>query len=427
MFFAFGGLMDDIVDGKVFTNSDKTLYLTISKDDLSAYLTIEDIAIMIDEKEISSLLSSVGIKNGLEDAIEYNIKHELIKELGKPFLIALASVQTSKSGITYKFNLESCINIDEQYEMDALSQFEKVEKDQPLADISVKKSEADGIDIFGKEVSSEHELPVNVEDILGNNVYYSAETNQILSSEAGYPYLDHDNKICVKTNFMSQDIHDTVKTIFGNTTIDGVISNSSLEVFGDLWVKGNIRNCMTDGIIVHGDVILDYTEGSKIVASGKITINKNARNCLIYANGTIEAGNNSSISGGVIQSGERLDVFSIGSPLGILTEVEIAIAPFLKEQIRIAGNKLTQARNDSEVDETLISSLVGKLKELHSEFNNEIEKSHNNDSLQIIIKEKAYPNSKIRILKDTLEISEEKDNIEISVNDSGLEINEVDR
>ena len=419
--------MNDITDGKVYTNSDKTLLLTIAKDDLSAYLTIEDNGNMIDEKEISSLLSSIGIKSGLEEAIEYNIKHKLTKELGKPFLIALASVQTSDSGISYKFNAESCIDINERYEMDALSQFEKVEKDQPLADISAKKTEASGIDIFGKEVPSGCEPHVNVEDILGNNVYYSAEANQILSSDAGYPYFDQDNKICVKSSFLSQDIYDTVKTIYGNTTIDGVISNSSLEVFGDLWVKGNISNCMNSGIIVHGDVILDYAEGSKIVASGKISVNKNTRNCLIYANGVIEAGNNSSISGGVIQSGERLDVFSIGSPLGILTEVEIAIAPFLKEQIRITGNKLTQARNDSEVDETLISSLVGKLQELHSEFNNEIDKLPNNDSLKIIIKEKAYPNSKIRILKDTLEISEEKDNIEILVNESGLEINEVDR
>ena len=419
--------MNDITDGKVYTNSDKTLLLTIAKDDLSAYLTIEDNGNMIDEKEISSLLSSIGIKSGLEEAIEYNIKHKLTKELGKPFLIALASVQTSESGISYKFNSESCIDINERYEMDALSQFEKVEKDQPLADISAKKTEASGIDIFGKEVPSGYEPHVNVEDILGNNVYYSAEANQILSSDAGYPYFDQDNKICVKSSFLSQDIYDTVKTIYGNTTIDGVISNSSLEVFGDLWVKGNISNCMNSGIIVHGDVILDYAEGSKIVASGKISVNKNTRNCLIYANGVIEAGNNSSISGGVIQSGERLDVFSIGSPLGILTEVEIAIAPFLKEQIRITGNKLTQARNDSEVDETLISSLVGKLQELHSEFNNEIDKLPNNDSLKIIIKEKAYPNSKIRILKDTLEISEEKDNIEILVNESGLEINEVDR
>ena len=71
--------MNDIVDGKVYTNSDKTLLLTISKDDLSAYLTIEDNGNMIDEKEISSLLSSVGIKNGLEEANEYNIKNEMTK------------------------------------------------------------------------------------------------------------------------------------------------------------------------------------------------------------------------------------------------------------------------------------------------------------------------------------------------------------
>ena len=418
--------MDDITDGKVYTNSDKTLYLKISKDDLSAYLTIEDNGNMVDEKEISSLLSSVGIRNGMEEAIDYNIKHEKTKKAGKPFLIALASVKKAKAGISYKFDLESCINGDEHYEMDALSQFEKVEQNQPLADISVSDTQGIGVDIFGNEVAGQ-DSKVNVEDFLGSNVHFSVETNQILSSEAGYPYLDDENKICVKSTFISQDIIDTTKTIYGSTTIDGVVSNSNLEVFGDLWVKGNITDCNNDGIIVHGDVIFDYAENSKIVASGKITINKNARNSLIYANEVIEAEENSSISGGVCQSGEGLNVFSVGSPLGVLTEVEIAIAPFLKEQIRITGKRLTQARNDSEIDETLISTLVAKLHELQLEFKKEIEKSHSNDSLKIKIKEKAYPNSNIRILKDILEVSEEKNNIEISINDTGLEINEVDR
>ena len=419
--------MNDITDGKIYTNSDKTLLLTISKDYLSAYLTIEDNGNMIDEKEISSLLSSSGIKSGLEAAAEFNIKNEITKKLGKPFLIALASDQIGELEITYNFNPESCINIEKRYEMDDLTQFEKVIKNQLLSKITVSNDQKAGIDIFGNEVSMEQRPQVNVEDILGDNVYFSAETNQILSSEAGYPYLDHENKICVKSSFMSQDIHNIVKTIYGNTTFDGVISNSNLEIFGDLWVKGNIRNCDKGGILVHGDVILDYIEDSKIVASGEITINKNARNSLIFANGAIEAGEFSSISGGITQSGKSVEVFSIGSPIGTLTEVEIAIAPFLKEQIRITGNKLIQARDETEVDETLISSLAVKLRELQSEFDNEIDNLHDNASLQIAIKEKAYPNSKIRILKDTIEIVKEKDNIEISLNESGLKINEVDR
>ncbi len=148
---------------------------------------------------------------------------------------------------------------------------------------------------------------------------------------------------------------------------------------------------------------------------------------MIYANGKIDAQENSSISGGVIQSGESLDVFTVGSPLNILTEVEIAIAPFIKEQIRITGIKLTQARNNEEIDETLISSLVEKLKSLQAEFNNELERSYNTNTAKVLIKGELFPNSNIRILKDILEISAEKNNVEISASDSGLEINEVDR
>ncbi|MBT5420653.1 MAG: DUF342 domain-containing protein [Candidatus Cloacimonetes bacterium] len=419
--------MNENTEGKIYTNSDKSLYLTISKDDLSAYLTIQDNGNMIDEKEISNLLSSVGVKNGLDEAIDYNAKNEITKEIGEPFLIALANVTRSEAGIKYNFDIESCINPDQQYEMDDLSQFEKVEKDQAIADVSASEIQSGDADIFGNVVSTDNGHQVNVDDIMGNNVHFSAETNQILATEAGYPYLNHENKLFIRSTFISQDIHDTNKKIYGSTTIEGVISNSNLEIFGDLWVKGNVRGCKQGGIIVHGDVILDYAENSDIYASGNITIHHNARNCLMYANGGIEATENSSISGGVIQGGEGLEVFTVGSPLNILTEVEIAIAPFTKEQIRTTSSKLAQARNSEEIDELLISSQIDKLKELQSEFNNELERSHNMNSPKIIIKGELFPNSNIRILKDILEISTEKNNVEISATDSGLEINEVDR
>ena len=419
--------MNDLTDMKVYTNTAKTLSLAVSKDNLSAYLTIEDNSNMIDEKEISLLLSSAGIKNGLESARNYNLKNEIVKEFGKPFLIASASVQISKAEIQYEFDIDSCLNIEKRYEMNALSNYEKVLKDQPLALVSVDDNLDSGFDLFGNKLSENAEPQINLEKILGNNVYYSAETNQILSSEAGYPYFDLENKICIKSNFMSQDIQNVDSIIYGNTTVDGVISNSNLEIYGDLWVKGNINDCMDGGVIVHGNLILDYADNSRIIALGKITINKNTRNCLIYASDEIEAGENSSISGGVIQSSKGLNVFSIGSPLGTLTEVEIAIAPFLKEQIRIIEKKLNKTRNASEINETLISSLADKLHKLQATFNSELEKLPVSNSLMINIKEKVYPNSKIRILKNSLAISEEKSNIQLIGNESGLTINEVDR
>lgn len=419
--------MNDITDLKVYTNSDKTISIKISDDNLSAYLTIEDNGSMIDEKEINSLISSVGIKNGLENAANYNLENKIVKEFGKPFLIAATSLQMANAEILYEFDIESCLNIEDPYEMNALSQYEKVLKDQPLAKISVDNNQNAGVDLFGNALAESADPQVNLEKTLGNNVYYSAETKQILSSVAGYPYFDLENKLCVKSNFISQNIQNVDSIIYGNATIDGVILDSHLEIYGDLWVRGNIKDCRNGGVIVHGDVTLDYAENSKIVASGKITINKNTRNCLIFSNEEIEAGKNSSISGGVIQSGKKLEVFSIGSPLGTLTEVEIAIAPFLKEQIRFFSKKLAIERNDSEINETLISNLAGKLHELHSAFNNELEKLPVTESLMISIKEKIYPNSKIRILQESITISEEKSSINILLNESGLSINEVDR
>lgn len=419
--------MNEITDGKIYANSDKSLILTISKDNLSAYLTIEECSSMIDEKEISSLISSVGIKNGIEEAIDHNNKHEITKEVGKPFLIALASAAEAKAGVSYNIDLEACINIDEHYEMDELADFVKVEKEHVLAEVSAVDEQTNGVDIFGNEITSEGEASINVDDLVGANVYYNEDTNQVLASDAGYPYLNHENKLCVKSTFLSKDITDTTKQIFGNTTIEGIISNSNLEIFGDLWVKGNILNCNAQGIVVHGDVILNLIENSKIFASGNVTINKNARNSIIYANGTITADDSSSISGGLIQSGEHLELFNVGSPIHLLTEIEIAIAPFIKEQSRILRRKLNQARNVEEIDEEVITSLVEKEKELQEQFTAEVEKAHDFNPPIIKIKGTLFKNTNIRILKYIVEISEEKSDIEVMLNETGLVINEVDR
>lgn len=422
--------MDDMKEGKIYTNPEQNITLRISEDGFSAYLTIKDTDGMIDEKEITKLLHTTGIKYGVEEAVEYNSQHGIQKESNVPFLVALGKNPEAQSEVSYLFNTENCFNHDEQYNIYELEKFEKVHKHQPLANLKLTDISQPGMDIFGNETPSGVSAQLNVDNYIGDNVYYSEEDNQILALKSGYPYVDYQNKIYIKADFfINEDIIDKTLKIFGDVTIDGVVTNSKVEVEGNLKVKGNISNCIDTGIYVNGDVNIEYSENSKIVSSGKIVINKSARFCSMHADKEIIGEENSSIAGGLIQSGKNIDVYTIGSPFSLLTEVEIASAPYLKEQIKKAQSELSSARNNPEENEEIIIELTSKLKELEERYE-EVFNEHLSDELgdyQIKVNNKIYPGTHLRILKHSKIINEELDSATFSVINNKLDINEVDK
>ncbi|MCK4696614.1 MAG: DUF342 domain-containing protein, partial [Candidatus Cloacimonetes bacterium] len=335
-----------------------------------------------------------------------------------------------QSEVSYLFNTENCFNHDEQYNIYELEKFEKVHKHQPLANLKLTDISQPGMDIFGNETPSGVSAQLNVDNYIGDNVYYSEEDNQILALKSGYPYIDYQNKINIKADFfINEDIIDKTLKMFGDVTIDGVVTNSKVEVEGDLKVKGNISNCIDTGIYVDGDVNIEYTENSKIASSGKIVINKSARFCSIHANKEIIGEENHSIAGGLIESGKNIDAYTIGSPFSLLTEVEIASAPYLKEQIKKAQSELSSARNNPEENEEIIIELTSKLKELEERYEEILNECISDDigNYQININNKIYPGTHLRILKHSKKINKELDNTTFSIIDNKLDINEVDK
>ena len=422
--------MDDMKEGKIYTNPEQNITLRISEDGFSAYLTIKDTDGMIDEKEITKLFHTAGIKYGVEEAVEYNSQHGIQKEGNVPFLVALGKNPEAQSEISYLFNTENCFNPDEQYDIYELEKFEKIHKHQPLANLKLTDISQPGMDIFGNETPSGVSAQLNVDNYIGDNVYYSEEDNQILALKSGYPYIDYQNKIYIKADFfINEDIIDKTLKIFGDVTIDGVVTNSKVEVEGNLKVKSNISNCIDTGIDVDGNVNIEYSENSKIVSSGKIVINKSARFCSMHADKEIIGEENSSIAGGLIQSGKNIDAYTIGSPFSLLTELEIASAPYLKEQIKKAQNDLISAREKPDENEELIHNLSTKLKELEEEYEKILEKylADKFKGYQISIHNKVYPGTYLRILKHSKAINEELDSATFSIINNKLDINEVDK
>jgi len=422
--------MNEKNEEKVYTNSAKNLTLTISEDNLSAHLTVNNDTGMIDEKEITKLINTAGITNGFDKAKKLNEQNNIRKEINVPFLIAKGANPLADSEITHQFNKENCYDPEVSYDIYKLDSFEKIRKHQVLAELKISDVSEPGLDIFGNQVSSGVASSLNVDDLLGDNVYYAEEEKKILALKDGYPFINFQNKLHVKTDFfINENIIDKDLKIYGDIIIDGVITNSRVEVIGNLRVKGNISDCKNKGVFVDGNMNVEYAENARIVCNEILTINKNVRFCNLHSEKKIIGEKDSSIAGCLLQCGNDITLSNIGSPFSMLTEIEITASPYLKEMIRSTQDKLEKARNNSEENKEIIPLLSSELREMEEDYEkitDELLQEELTD-FHITVYEKVYPETRVRIFKHSKLIGEELNNVIFSIKDNQLLINEVDR
>jgi uncharacterized protein (DUF342 family) len=422
--------MNEKNEEKIYTNSTKNLTIKISEDNLSAYLTFDDDIGMIDEKEITKLINTAGITSGFDEAKKLNEQNNIRKEINIPFLIAKGANPLADSEITYQFDKENCYNPEVSYDIYKLDSFEKIRKHQVIAELKITNVSEPGLDIFGNQVSSGVTSSLNVDNLLGDNVYYAEEENRILTLKDGYPFIDSQNKLHMKSDFfINENIIDKDLKIYGDVTIDGVITNSRVEIIGNLRVKGNISDCKNKGVFVDGDVNIEYAENAMIVCNGTLTINKNVRFCNLHSEKKIIGEEDSSIAGCLLQCGNNITLSNIGSPFSMLTEIEITASPYLKEMIRSTQDKLEKARNNPDENEEIIPLLSSELREMEEDYEKITDELLLDEltDFHIAVYEKVYPETRVRIFKHSKLIGEELGNVIFSVKDNQLLINEVDR
>ena len=422
--------MNEKNEEKVYTNSAKNLTIKISEDNLTSYLTFYYDTGMIDEKEITKLINTAGITNGFDEAKKINEQNNIRKEIKVPFLIAKGANPLADSEITYQFDKENCYDPEVSSDIYKLDSFEKIRKHQVIAELKITDVSEPGLDIFGNQVSSGVTSSLNADDLLGDNVYYEEKENKVLALKDGYPFIDNQNKLHVKSDFfINENIIDKDLKIYGDVTIDGLITNSRVEVIGNLRVKGNISDCKNKGVFVDGDVIIEYAENARIVCNGTLTINKNVRFCNLHSEKKIIGEEDSSIAGCLLQCGNNITLSNIGSPFSMLTEIEITASPYLKEMIRSTQDKLEKARNNTDENEEIIPLLSSELREMEEDYEkitDELLRDELTD-FHIAVYEKVYPETRVRIFKHSKLIGEELNNVIFSVKDNQLLINEVDR
>jgi len=442
--------MDSLKQLKFFS-ADSSMVLEIADDNFSAYLTIKEEKEFINEAEIMDLIKRAGINYGFERATEFANKNKLIKEINRPFPIAIGE-RNQHPSVEFSPLFEESTSFNPEMfknQFNDLKNYFHAEKGLPLAHLFITKPAKPGRNIFGVEIGSDQTEQDVLNHYLGSNVIYSQERSQIIAAESGYPYVDELERVHVMSEFVIQgnlgleyenftlrsnlEIHGSIKDkirvqIDGNLRVFGDINDAEVEVNGLLHVDGDILNCKSGGVRVNGNVEFESAENSRIACSGDIVFSKFAQFCNMIAGKNI-IGNemNSALIGGLAQAGENIEVAVIGSSNAIGTEVEITISPYVKEQMLRITKRLMTLRGKPTQNVEEIRLLTDKQQLLESELEKEINKTLLNDDTtprHIMAFRKVYSGTYLRILKKSQTILEEMNKVSFSIENGELSIDE---
>lgn len=433
---------------KKFKNEAGNITLEIAEDSFSAYLTIEKDE-YLNEKDILELLQEAGIKYGIEEAAEFIEQKNIEKDFGTSFPIAIGK-PSSEPQIEFSllFDKENSFDPENfENEFKKLKHFERIKKEEPLAHLFITKESKPGKNIFGKEVGSDLSNDKALENHLGDNVYYSQDRSQIIAEADGYPYLDDLGRVCVKSSFnidndiglnyenfelfgnltVNGDIKEKIQiNVTGNMTVNGDVNDVKLRIDGNLKINGDILNCKINDIRVNGNVEFGAADNSNIYAAKTIRFLGRVQYCHLVADKDIIGSEESSaIIGGLVQSGDNVEVAVIGSSNVVGTEVEITISPYVKEELLAVTKKIMNLKSKEDKQLQKINKLREKQQMLESSLEQNINETLLNEEVtpkHILVFKKIFHGTYLRILKKSKTIAEELEKVSFSVVEGELVI-----
>lgn len=126
----------------------------------------------------------------------------------------------------------------------------------------------------------------------------------------------------VKTGF-------TIK-VDGNLEVEGNVEDSTIEVAGNIYIKGGFFGEGKGILKAENDIVVKYAEGENLEAGGTITVGGEIINCKVSAGEDVEVkGNRGKIVGGVVKAGKSVRASVFGSDAGTKTVVYAGYNPEL--------------------------------------------------------------------------------------------------
>ncbi|MCR5302098.1 MAG: FapA family protein [Lachnospiraceae bacterium] len=333
--------------------------------------------------DIKSTLKLQGVTMGVDDnAINayladrhYCTDYELAK--------GLEPTSGKDASIEYFFNtnpnLKPKLNEDGSVDFFSLSAISLVKAGDKLAHLTREEPGEAGYNVtgdklpprevkkltlkFGRNIElSEDELTitslVNGHASLVEGKVFVSDVYQVSDVDTSTGNIEYNGNVCVLGN---------VKTGFsvkaqGDVEVRGVVENAVVEATGNVSIARGMNGMSKGTINAGGNVVAKFLENANVNAGGYVHAEAILHSNIICKGDVTVTGKKGFITGGVIRTPSTVSAKTIGSTMGVDTEIEVGTDPRLTLKMNSLNNEIATLKKRIEQSEPVLVTITGRVK-----------------------------------------------------------------
>jgi len=413
--------------------------LSVSRDELSAYLTFTEEDFVSDRADVTAILEvirRVGIKVGvLESALKDAISNRVVD---KPIMIAAGEPPEigRNACIKYFFRTEERASPkeDEDGRIDykELDFIQNVVADELLARKTPAEQGKSGESVFGNELAAPagRDTKLNA----GQNTKMSEDGLEIRATAEGSIVFTGNRVSIQETRTIggsvdsatgnikcsgSLRIGENINTGFrvdvkGDLEVNGQVHDAKIYCGGNVIVKGGFFGNGSGKIVAEGNITVKWAENQTLWSNGSVHLGGESLNCKIYGKNVVTASSSkSAIVGGEIASKYRIQAPVLGSDAGTPTSLKVAFDADTMRELKKVDVEIERVEDDyARVKEGLTElyklQMVRKLNPQKEAVLAKLEQFHKRapGQLKELKTRKKYLESKLKEIKDAAIIGE---------------------
>ncbi|MCR5832305.1 MAG: FapA family protein [Lachnospiraceae bacterium] len=333
--------------------------------------------------DIKSTLKLQGVTKGVDDeAINAYLAN---RQYCTDIVLAkgLEPTQGEDASIEYFFNtnpnLKPKLNEDGSVDFFSLSAISLVKAGDKLATLTREVPGEAGYNVtgdiipprevkklmlkFGRNIElSEDELTitslVNGHASLVEGKVFVSDVYEVSDVDTSTGNIEYEGNVCVLGN---------VKTGFslkanGNVEVRGVVENAFVEATGNVTIARGMNGMSKGTIIAGGNVISKFIENANVTAGGYVHSEAILHSNIICKGEVSVTGKKGFITGGSVKTPASVSAKTIGSTMGVSTEIEVGTDPKLTLRYNSLTAEIANLKKRIEQAEPAIVTITGRIK-----------------------------------------------------------------
>ena len=406
--------------------------------DIKSTLKLQGVTMGVDDEAINSYLSDR----------HYCTDYVLAKGLEPTF--------GKDAEIEYFFNtnpnLKPKLNEDGSVDFFSLSAISLVNAGDKLATLTKEEPGEPGYNVVGDKLPPREVKKLTLK--YGRNIELSEDELTITSLVSGHVSLV-EGKVFVSDVYQVSDVDTAtgnieyngnvcvlgnVKTGFsvkaqGDVEVRGVVENATVDATGNVSIARGMNGMSKGTINAGGNVVAKFLENANVNAGGYVHAEAILHSNIICKGDVTVTGKKGFITGGVIRTPATGSAKTIGSTMGVDTEIEVGTDPKLTLRVNSLNAEIATLKKRIEQAEPVLLTITGRIKageqlrpeqtlyfkqlsEQYKEMKEELEKklSEANEVMEkmddtqgrescVKVESYAYPGTKITINETSIVLS----------------------